>query len=161
MYVPYTCNVDFVLYIICVHVIVGLGITEGKVHLYNVLSIRIPKLLLKCAHLHSAYILHCILISTWFSLHTCRANCDVQLLPTESDVCGVDTNTNLSAICQLSRNNRISIYSATTLATIILILLRSALLYGLCLNASRVLHNRMFASVLRAPVLFFDTNPSG
>ena len=29
------------------------------------------------------------------------------------------------------------------------------------MNASRSLHNRMFAAILRAPMRFFDTNPSG
>ena len=35
------------------------------------------------------------------------------------------------------------------------------LFYFICVNASRVLHNWMFASVLRALVRFFDTNPIG
>ena len=38
---------------------------------------------------------------------------------------------------------------------------RSLLFYVVIVNASRVLHNRMFGSVLRAPMRFFDTNPSG
>lgn len=29
------------------------------------------------------------------------------------------------------------------------------------MNASRTLHKRMFAAILRAPMRFFDTNPSG
>ena len=29
------------------------------------------------------------------------------------------------------------------------------------LRAARILHNKMFMSVLRSPVLFFDTNPVG
>ena len=33
--------------------------------------------------------------------------------------------------------------------------------YVICLNASRNLHNKMFKAILRAPILFFDTNPVG
>ena len=38
---------------------------------------------------------------------------------------------------------------------------RTTLFFVLVLRSSRLLHNKMFATVLRAPVLFFDTNPSG
>lgn len=30
-----------------------------------------------------------------------------------------------------------------------------------CMNASKALHNKMFNCILRAPMKFFDTNPSG
>ena len=40
-------------------------------------------------------------------------------------------------------------------------MLRSFLFYALSLRAARTLHNRMFSSVIRGPVLFFDTNPIG
>ena len=53
------------------------------------------------------------------------------------------------------------IYAAITVASIILNFIRSALFYLVCVNASRVLHNRMFGAIIRAPVRFFDTNPSG
>lgn len=33
--------------------------------------------------------------------------------------------------------------------------------YKICMNASKTLHNRMFANVLKAPMSFFDSNPSG
>ena len=39
--------------------------------------------------------------------------------------------------------------------------LRAALFVLLMLNAARIVHNKMFARILRAPVLFFDTNPIG
>lgn len=91
--------------------------------------------------------------------HYPRAKCDVQL--DQPEACEVVTDANVSTVCQLTRNDRTSIYSSITAMTVFLILFRAGVLYALCINASRVLHNRMFNSVLRAPVLFFDSNPSG
>ena len=39
--------------------------------------------------------------------------------------------------------------------------LRAALFFFLMLNAARTVHEKMFARILRAPVLFFDTYPIG
>jgi len=39
--------------------------------------------------------------------------------------------------------------------------MRAVLCYLVILAASRSLHNKMLTAVLRAPVLFFDTNPVG
>ena len=44
---------------------------------------------------------------------------------------------------------------------IITTIVRYCCFIALVVNASRNLHNQMFASVSRAPVLFFDTNPIG
>ena len=38
---------------------------------------------------------------------------------------------------------------------------RAILTYLICLSASRNLHNKMFKTILRVPILFFDTNPIG
>ena len=38
---------------------------------------------------------------------------------------------------------------------------RSVLFFYICVNAAKILHNRMFGAVLRAPIRFFDTNPIG
>ena len=37
----------------------------------------------------------------------------------------------------------------------------SSFIFFLMLNAARTVHEKMFARILRAPVLFFDTNPIG
>ena len=52
-------------------------------------------------------------------------------------------------------------YGGLVLATVLLNYARVVLLCVICVNASRVLHNRMFAAILRAPIRFFDTNPIG
>ena len=70
-------------------------------------------------------------------------------------------NVTRRSTCDLSRNQRIGIYAGTTAAAILINFARTIAFYFICVNASRVLHNRMFAAVLRAPVLFFDTNPIG
>ena len=70
-------------------------------------------------------------------------------------------NGTLRSSCLLSTNQRIGIYAGTTAAAILLSFARTITFYFLCVNASRVLHNRMFGTILRAPVLFFDTNPIG
>ena len=45
--------------------------------------------------------------------------------------------------------------------TTTLILSRAVLCYLLCFAATSSLHSKMFKSILRTPVLFFDTNPVG
>ena len=78
----------------------------------------------------------------------CRADCDS------------DTDLNRST-CSLTDNQRIGIYGGLLGSLTIFAALRAILFFILMLNASRVVHNRMFARILRAPILFFDTNPVG
>ena len=62
---------------------------------------------------------------------------------------------------QLTIPEWIGVYGGLTGAVILLSFTRVFLFFVLLLRASRLLHNKMFAAVLRAPVLFFDTNPVG
>ena len=71
--------------------------------------------------------------------------------------CGSNTN----GSCNLTTNQRIGVYGGLTASLILTGVGRTTLFFVLVLRSSRLLHNKMFASVLRAPVLFFDTNPSG
>ena len=73
----------------------------------------------------------------------------------------LEQNNSVPSTCFLSTNQRIAIFAGCSMAAVMLSFIRALLFYFICVNASRVLHNRMFASVLRAPVLFFDTNPIG
>ena len=70
-------------------------------------------------------------------------------------------NGTLPSTCLLSTNQRIGIYGGATATAILINFARTISCYFLFVNASRVLHNRMFAAVLRTPMLFFDTNPIG
>ncbi|KAK9888735.1 hypothetical protein WA026_000961 [Henosepilachna vigintioctopunctata] len=55
----------------------------------------------------------------------------------------------------------IQIYTLLIILTVILTTARTILVYKVCLNASRNLHDSMFRGILRATMRFFDTNPSG
>ncbi|XP_015609770.1 probable multidrug resistance-associated protein lethal(2)03659 isoform X2 [Cephus cinctus] len=61
----------------------------------------------------------------------------------------------------LSRNACIYIYSALTIFTIVITLIRSISFFAMCMRSSRQLHNRMFRSVTRATMRFFNVNSSG
>ena len=73
----------------------------------------------------------------------------------------LEENNSISSTCLLSTNLRMTIYAACTVAAVLLGFIRALLCYFICVSASRVLHDRMFASALRVPVRFFDTNPIG
>lgn len=51
--------------------------------------------------------------------------------------------------------------SGLTVATVLFGVARSLLVFYVLVHSSQTLHNRMFESILRAPVLFFDRNPVG
>jgi len=53
------------------------------------------------------------------------------------------------------------IYSGLVGTASILSVTRSVLFFYVCVNAAKILHNRMFGAVLRAPIRFFDTSPIG
>lgn len=60
-----------------------------------------------------------------------------------------------------SRDFYITVYTVFIIAAMILTPARSWLFYKIFMNASKGLHKKMFSNVLRAPMRFFDTNPSG
>ncbi|XP_046744998.1 ATP-binding cassette sub-family C member 4-like [Diprion similis] len=55
----------------------------------------------------------------------------------------------------------IYVYCVLIAAFTIILTLRTMFHYRLCMNASRSLHNWMFANLLQATMRFFQTNPSG
>ncbi len=60
-----------------------------------------------------------------------------------------------------SVTQRILIFFGLTVFAIVTNFARMFVFYTICVNASRVLHNKMFASIMRAPIRLFDTNPTG
>lgn len=62
---------------------------------------------------------------------------------------------------KLDLNWYLGIYSGLTIVTVIFGIARSLLVFYVLVNSSQALHNRMFESILKAPVLFFDRNPIG
>nr|XP_045724533.1 ATP-binding cassette sub-family C member 4 [Mirounga angustirostris] len=55
----------------------------------------------------------------------------------------------------------LGIYSGLTGATVLFGTARSLFVFYVLVHSSQTLHNKMFESILRAPVLFFDRNPIG
>ena len=76
--------------------------------------------------------------------------------------CSSDTeNSSIDDTFDLSTNQRIGIYGGILSTLISLVFTRTIFSFLICLAAARHLHNKMFKAILRAPVLFFDTNPVG
>lgn len=61
----------------------------------------------------------------------------------------------------LSANTCIYVYTAITVGTIVVTLLRSITFFKVCMRASVNLHDSMFRSITRATMYFFNTNSSG
>ncbi|KAG8517021.1 Multidrug resistance-associated protein 4, partial [Galemys pyrenaicus] len=59
----------------------------------------------------------------------------------------------------LDLNWYLEIYSGLTVATVLFGIARSLLVFHVLVSSSQTLHNKMFESILKAPVLFFDRNP--
>lgn len=55
----------------------------------------------------------------------------------------------------------IYVYTAFIVGSITMSIAKNLMFYKICMNASRRLHDTMFARLLRAPMRFFDVNPSG
>ncbi|KAI5087921.1 canalicular multispecific organic anion transporter 1 [Silurus meridionalis] len=59
------------------------------------------------------------------------------------------------------RDMRIGVFGALGVAQGILVFLGTLLLADAAIRASRILHSRLLSNILKAPMLFFDTTPSG
>ncbi|XP_021426879.2 multidrug resistance-associated protein 4 [Oncorhynchus mykiss] len=62
---------------------------------------------------------------------------------------------------ELSLDFYLGIYAGLTGATLIFGFARSLMMFNVLVKAAQSLHNRMFNSILRTPVRFFDINPIG
>lgn len=68
--------------------------------------------------------------------------------------------TRLSSEDQTDRTN-IGIYASCVTAAVILATIRAYMFFQVVLRSSESLHNDMVTALLKAPVLFFDSNPIG
>ena len=55
----------------------------------------------------------------------------------------------------------IIIYTVITATIFVFGLINALWMFHVMVSASKNLHNRMFAAIVRCPVMFFDTNPVG
>ncbi|XP_073318323.1 ATP-binding cassette sub-family C member 4-like [Pagrus major] len=62
---------------------------------------------------------------------------------------------------ELNLNFYLGIYGGLTLATIIFGFIRNLLFFHVLVRCAQSLHNRMFNTILKTPVRFFDINPIG
>ncbi|XP_031814417.1 multidrug resistance-associated protein 4 [Sarcophilus harrisii] len=62
---------------------------------------------------------------------------------------------------ELDLNWYLGIYAGLTAATVLFGIGRCLLVFYVLVTASQNLHNKMFESILKAPILFFDRNPIG
>lgn len=80
----------------------------------------------------------------------------------EGGSCSVEVeNMSAESTFDLSDHQRIGIYGVIVGGAVTIVTFRAILTFLICLTAARILHNKMFRSILRAPILFFDTNPVG
>ena len=61
----------------------------------------------------------------------------------------------------MKTNHQFVIYSGLFAGIIVSGLFRAFLFFQISVKAGVTLHNKMFDSLIRAPISFFDTNPVG
>nr|XP_045582319.1 ATP-binding cassette sub-family C member 4-like isoform X3 [Procambarus clarkii] len=61
----------------------------------------------------------------------------------------------------LDTATNVYVYTGLTVGLFLLSLGRTILFFVMCMTSSRTLHNRMFESIIRVPIKFFDTHPIG
>ncbi|CAH0557997.1 unnamed protein product [Brassicogethes aeneus] len=70
-------------------------------------------------------------------------------------------NGNLMENTSMKTNVAIYIYTIFIIGSIVFTLMRAFFFFSVCMRASRNLHKKMFTCLFKAPMRFFDTNPSG
>ena len=79
-----------------------------------------------------------LILPDWWLLHLTRQSHDLQ-----------------------QQTENLYIYGGLVAAALILSIMRAGAFFNAVINSSNHLHNSMLSAVLKAPVLFFDTNPIG
>lgn len=109
-------------------------------------------------------------LSYWMNLETirnCHSNITGQCRVTESAYSSLVNDTIFRSLSLLDNdgllptNSAIYVYTICLVCCIIFTIARSLLFMDVCMNASRKLHDDMFGNILRATMLFFNTNSSG
>lgn len=61
----------------------------------------------------------------------------------------------------VSRQTCVNVFALITLTVILVTAVKSIMFVSVCMKASMNLHNKMFYSIIRATMYFFNTNSSG
>ena len=104
------------------------------------------------------------MVSTSYKPAPYSEQCKLLVRASKSESClaeEVNLSANTSSAFGLSVHQNIGIYGGIVAIAILVIIMRVVLCYLVILAASRSIHSKMLTAVLRAPVLFFDTNPVG
>ena len=80
---------------------------------------------------------------------------------TEGNVTESAVSAGPSLLLGLNESDYMWVYCGIIGALLLLSLVRYLMLWFLCLQSSTVLHNNLFAAVMRAPMKFFQDNSSG
>ncbi|XP_071185883.1 ATP-binding cassette sub-family C member 4-like isoform X2 [Salvelinus alpinus] len=79
----------------------------------------------------------------------------------EQEKLNVNGTVTVNVTEELNLDFYLGIYAGLTGATLIFGFARSLIMFNVLVKAAQSLHNRMFNSILRTPVRFFDINPIG
>lgn len=74
---------------------------------------------------------------------------------------GLEDSLNTFLWWTVSRQTCVYVFSCLTLSLILFTALRTATFVSVCMSSSMNLHNKMFNSITRATMRFFNTNSSG
>ena len=88
-----------------------------------------------------------------------RTNKEAEIQNKSSEINGTSTTALPSE--QLNEKIYILIYAGLIIALFVLALMRTISFFVMCMKSSIKLHNKMFSTILRAPIYVFDVNPVG
>ena len=69
--------------------------------------------------------------------------------------------TNMPVISEQQASSTLSVYAGLVSGVFTLAVIRALIYFGVSFRSSENLHNKLVTCLLKAPVLFFDTNPAG
>lgn len=70
-------------------------------------------------------------------------------------------NTTNITLTRVPAGHYLLVFTGLTVGVFLFSLVRALFVFHLLVRSARKLHNSMFWAVIRAPMLFFDSNPSG
>ncbi|XP_042212324.1 ATP-binding cassette sub-family C member 4-like isoform X2 [Homarus americanus] len=104
-------------------------------------------------------------LSYWANGEQMRAHLAIESNDTVVNLSGNDSSFSYSSAPvpdgYLDTVTNVYVYAGLTAGLFVLSLGRTILFFVMCMTSSRKLHNRMFQSVIRVPIKFFDTHPIG
>ena len=79
----------------------------------------------------------------------------------ESESCSAESDNISFETSDIDSHQRIIIYGEIVGGVLTMAILKATMTMFICLSAASSLQDKMFKSILRAPMLFFETNPIG